>query len=634
MFLMRKSNDPSDLEWLRTMVLEKGMLKYGLKPDHFDYNALLYCLGVHGHILEAEDLLPTMSKAGVPPNNHTYNILFGMYKRNGLIAKALQRLLEMDQPPVECYNQTLIMLVDKRMYDQAMDLFLRMPVQPDNYTYVVMLQLATKTKQAHFGKPLIGKLLNHPKFSNYELSSVLCFYTAVLMDLDTAMKLLKDNQHFADVYSITAMVGGLLQMNEPAKAVDLCQKAFGMFPQMKPNEDFYRLAIAASLNARRFDVALDNLNKLPAKFANPETIVSVLANLGAALCDSMPMDEMESLLDGYDKTKQSDHHIHRLLAWFEHPPIPIPQVAYNGFLLEISRRGRVDLAKWTFERIFGTGAIYTPNMATYSQLTVAYVIANRLEDAMAIYYVLRDRHPKQVVLDSVYFNMLIKALAQPVQVQRLSSSNTGRSMKHKERLSMSLQLFTDMRNLRLQPSPHTYTILLNACSFARDADGLLKIHQLMKMDLQLDPTTKLYNALMDGYNRTFQFEQVMFVWDKLFHDNKFDNASVSIVLDACGYHQQHGRGEAIWKILSAYSGFSLNTNNFNSYIEFICRSATGVTPLQRWLQAYKVTMLMQGHCHPDAKTLLTLDSFATKLDIDTLPEVKSCLASLERGVKT
>jgi hypothetical protein len=122
-----------------------------------------------------------------------------------------------------------------------------------------------------------------------------------------------------------------------------------------------------------------------------------------------------------------------------------------------------------------------------------------------------------------------------------------------------------------------------------------------------------------------------------YSDIKPDQTSVSIVFDSCGHNGFVTRAQSIWTWLKK-TKFKLNTNNYNSYIECLCRARGRVG----WDQAYQLVKLEMStpqkplHGKPviDQKTVNTLISFAKKKrfdsnEIDSLEQWKSSILGLK-----
>ncbi|CAO3674055.1 unnamed protein product [Rhizopus microsporus] len=181
--------------------------------------------------------------------------------------------------------------------------------------------------------------------------------------------------------------------------------------------------------------------------------------------------------------------------------------------------------------------------------------------------------------------------------------------------------------------------MLHACGQSRDEYVLEHVYQLIKVDLYLDPDIGIYNALMDAYNRIGDGRTVLDIWQQLVSSAPpnvaVDQASVSIVLDSCGHNGYMHRAPSIWNWLKR-TGFELNTNNYNSYIECLCR-IPGRVGWDRALRLMKEDMRAPGDEISDKplieeKTFNTLISFAKKKQFEE-SEIKQLEAWKEQCIK-
>ncbi|KAF8846036.1 hypothetical protein BDN67DRAFT_918076 [Paxillus ammoniavirescens] len=143
------------------------------------------------------------------------------------------------------------------------------------------------------------------------------------------------------------------------------------------------------------------------------------------------------------------------------------------------------------------------------------------------------------------------------------------------------EVVKDMRRSGLEIPPHVYASLLKQLSqlaenaskeqILRLAASVRRVHDHLTLDPSITPDTLLWNQLMDAYQRVGLFVEAYRVWEMLLISETYDNASVSIILDACGYANTWPLAEQVIKKLSERS-FPLNQGNWNSYVECMCRN--------------------------------------------------------------
>ncbi|CAE6433947.1 unnamed protein product [Rhizoctonia solani] len=151
-------------------------------------------------------------------------------------------------------------------------------------------------------------------------------------------------------------------------------------------------------------------------------------------------------------------------------------------------------------------------------------------------------------------------------------------------------------------------------------EHIQRIHTLLKLDTNLTPDTALLNSLMLAYGHAGAIENMLAIWDQI-RDRGWDNASVSIVIDALGRSGRTnlGRARSLWESLRRRHGSKLTVNNYTSWVEALCR-------LGEFAAAERVVFIdMRGNIRPDEKTLRTLVSFAWRVgrQAQVLEDVRS-----------
>ncbi|KAH9836938.1 uncharacterized protein C8Q71DRAFT_834002 [Rhodofomes roseus] len=142
----------------------------------------------------------------------------------------------------------------------------------------------------------------------------------------------------------------------------------------------------------------------------------------------------------------------------------------------------------------------------------------------------------------------------------------------------------------------------------RVAAQIKHVHQALRLD-SLTPDTKLWTQLMDTYQRAQCFEDALSIWDIMYHSSLHDNASVSVILDACAYANAYGRATKIWDDLTA-TRFPLNMRHWKAWLECLCRMGRFEEALKvlciemdAWRGQYKIA--------PDVECARIILSFAS-----------------------
>ena len=136
-------------------------------------------------------------------------------------------------------------------------------------------------------------------------------------------------------------------------------------------------------------------------------------------------------------------------------------------------------------------------------------------------------------------------------------------------------------------------------------DAIRRIHQILLTDAAVQPDTIAWNTLMDAYQRAGFLREAYRVWESLWLSRSFDNASISIMADACGHAGAHSEAVQIFPRI-VQSGFKLNVRNWNAWLECLCR-------LNRVKEAVEVLcneMGRNGNVDPNGDSVRVILRFA------------------------
>ncbi|KAI8052100.1 hypothetical protein BDF22DRAFT_656212 [Syncephalis plumigaleata] len=234
-------------------------------------------------------------------------------------------------------------------------------------------------------------------------------------------------------------------------------------------------------------------------------------------------------------------------------------------------------------------------MAAHLALIDAFIHNDDVPAAMSIYEDLRE---SRMPLTTWHYNALLKAFM----------SNPDINDQHGARI------YEDMRRAHVPFNAYTYTILFNAFGRRGDLNSVQQIHQYLVIDSNIDPDIAVWNSLMDAYQRTDQPVQVVQIWQQLVYDFEnneqarqsstpvVDCATISIVLDTCGWHYYPWLARRIWQQLPEF-GIRPNTNNYVSYIECMTRVGEYDEAMQTFMQVSTIDPTVKW---PNYKVVATL----------------------------
>ncbi len=107
----------------------------------------------------------------------------------------------------------------------------------------------------------------------------------------------------------------------------------------------------------------------------------------------------------------------------------------------------------------------------------------------------------------------------------------------RNRSDMATHVFGHMRQQQirsLRPTVSTYAACLSGIAKAGDLESLETVHNMMKLDSEIEPNTQLYNALMLAYTGCGKPQTAQGFWEDIVHSREGPSyASIQIALRAC-----------------------------------------------------------------------------------------------------
>jgi pentatricopeptide repeat protein len=106
------------------------------------------------------------------------------------------------------------------------------------------------------------------------------------------------------------------------------------------------------------------------------------------------------------------------------------------------------------------------------------------------------------------------------------------------RCDMACYVFGHMRQHDIhtrRPNVETYIQCFEGIAECEDQESLHMVHNMMKMDSSIEPTTRLYNSLMLAYTSCDDAHRALDFWDDITNSNEGPSySSLEIVFTACG----------------------------------------------------------------------------------------------------
>lgn len=156
----------------------------------------------------------------------------------------------------------------------------------------------------------------------------------------------------------------------------------------------------------------------------------------------------------------------------------------------------------------------------------------------------------------------------------------------RDRSDMATHVFGHMRQQQvksLRPTVATYAQCLSGLSRAGDRESLGTVHNMIKLDNEIEPDTQLYNALMLAYSGCGDSGTALKFWEDIMHSREGPSyASIQIALRACekdSYGEEIARDiwgklqkleiEVTREIYAAYVGALAGQNLFDECVGLV-----------------------------------------------------------------
>ena len=149
-------------------------------------------------------------------------------------------------------------------------------------------------------------------------------------------------------------------------------------------------------------------------------------------------------------------------------------------------------------------------------------------------------------------------------------------------ITQYFSIVNDMRLQKVPIKPKVYTIILHQIGFMarnfrndyrvleRLVATIRRVHDFLTLDASISPDAALWNQLMSTYASLGCFGDACRVWEMMYLTGRYDQISVSIMLDACGYAGDLRTAYSVRKKLSK-AGFAFDSRNWNTWVECLCR---------------------------------------------------------------
>lgn len=293
----------------------------------------------------------------------------------------------------------------------------------------------------------------------------------------------------------------------------------------------------------------------------------------------------------------------------------------NQVLSNFAQQGQWEEAQTIYDKVFRYGEYkgqkIKADILTYGFLMEAYIKGGHVEDAMDIYYTLKDYIDQQqqknlnnqLEIDSSFYNRLISALTKTTtnssnNNEKEVSTHLGYTVEEdvpiianiehdtSASLQLALQLFQDMRHKDIPTNKDTYINLIKACGNEKDSYILGQIHQLLRMDYSLELDQTLIYELMKTYYQVNDIGMLFELWESSGHyqqqqqqqeqEQNTYNDMIQFLLNICYEKKYKYHALRIWADLP--SSLKLEDKHLSTlFIKCLCEA-------NEWDQAKSIIM--------------------------------------------
>ncbi|GAA5963207.1 hypothetical protein JCM3765_005755 [Sporobolomyces pararoseus] len=537
---------------------------FGLKPHVSDFNLILQGWRNKQNLYEMRNFVQyTMKeKHGLEPNLVSYNIFISALFESGTggggkLEEVRKLLQEMDDKGIErdVYTETALLT-----------------------GYLEVGELASAKEVQKRLKPVVMNAVKSRYFdpSSYDTAMVnaLLKYEARVVGFNEAVKLAeryRDRGVPLDSWSLNTL------LVEGSKGLHTAQQGLELIEQLEDLVDLQadRRAWSAVINElvksnspEGIDQALKLYQLARDRSIDPDT--TMIHPLVEALVSPAPtLESFETAKSLYEDLSTSS------LSQDHSPEQPIYalllQACANPSTLDLSySRTLISDMKKRGIKLDSSTAIY--------HIESLMRASSSFEEAFECYDELRALDPSIFSTTSAYNSILQVFLSLSFPSSSSSSSNSTAPPP------LVMEFLSDMRKSSLPANSVTYSILLtyySRTSLTTSRSLIEHLHSLIKLDINLDPDTALFNSLMSAYSRVGSFNQVYRIWDNFLINSRRrgrgvgpDQTSLSVLLDTCGFDRTREaqiRGRRVWNDDGGLVGIRKNKKNWDTWVECLCR---------------------------------------------------------------
>ncbi|XP_010555322.1 PREDICTED: pentatricopeptide repeat-containing protein At4g38010 [Tarenaya hassleriana] len=202
------------------ILVYRTMVKNGFSPDMYTFPAVLKACGKFLGVGEGNQIHGTLIRMGFSDDIYVQNSLVHLYGVCGESGDASKVFDQMPVKDVVSWTGIISGFTRIGLYKKALDLFLKMDVEPNSATYVSVLVASGREGCLSLGKCIHGLILKRASIMSIEAGNALIDMYVKCECLNDAMILFGDLPE-KDIVSWTSIISGLVQNKRPKEAIEL-----------------------------------------------------------------------------------------------------------------------------------------------------------------------------------------------------------------------------------------------------------------------------------------------------------------------------------------------------------------------------------------------------------------------------
>ncbi|GAA5882144.1 hypothetical protein JCM16303_005628 [Sporobolomyces ruberrimus] len=600
---------------------------HGLKPHVSDFNLILQGWRRKKDLYEMRSLVQNVmrDKHGIEPNVVTYNtFISALFEQGGKLDEVRKLVREMEENRIEpdLYTETALLTG----YLDAGELGSAREVQKR------LAPVVTKAANS-------GGLLDSTKYDTAMVNALLK-YEARVEGFESAVDLAEKYKRGGvplDNWTLNSLlVEGSQDLRKAEEGVRLIEQLEDLV-ELQADRRAWSVVINEMARSRQgggIDEALNLYYLARDRSIDPDT--TMIHPLVEALLTPSPTPESFAIAKALYEDLSTSNALSSRDFSLDQQPI------YALLLRACADPSTLDISySRTLISDMKARGIKLDSTAAMSHIESLMRASSSYEEAFESYDELRALDPSVLSSTTAYNSVLSTFLS-------LSFPSSSSSPPPTAPPPLVMEFLSDMRKSSHPANSITYSILLTYYSRTSSASPSLieHLHSLIKLDINFDPDTALFNSLMSAYSRVGAFNQTFRIWETMLINTKSgssigatgggigpDQRSVSILLDACGWNRSKDaktRGRRVWNDLGTKRiRIVRNKKNWDTWIECLCRWGE----IDEATRVATEEMGVEGNSRADKDTFEVLIKFSRTFGREKWEEVRGKVFGLRPDLR-